>query len=202
MTTVEDLSLVQDQASMVLNGHFLGIKSNIDQNQPKWRIFDFCILCHVPCFKNVGFLGFSLLIFLVVASVSPNGHLDDPGTRLRCQMKNDLAKLRPNGKLDQNFQLWGINSQNSPSVFFFPFVWRFSNLPKNYKIFVFHLKNGGWETHFFLRKPIFRVRTLSFREASPMDALFRCFVEGFQPMISEDATCWRVGQGVLEEGSL
>ena len=73
--------------------------------------------------------------------------------------------------------------------FFFPFVWRFSNLPKNYKIFVFHLKNGGWETHFFLRKPIFQVRTVSFREASPIDALLRCFVEGFQPMISEDATC-------------
>lgn len=120
MTTVEDLSLVQDQASMVLNGHFFGKESNIVtstkiiQNEG-FLIFASCAMCLA---KKCGFLGFSLLIFvekllfLQMVISSPW----DPGS---CQMKNDLAKLRPNGKLDQNFQL-EASTHRTHQLFFFP----------------------------------------------------------------------------------
>ena len=129
---------------------------NIDQNQPKWRIFDFCILCHVPCIKNVGFLGFSLLIF-VVASVSPNGHSRRPWDPASLSDEERLGKVEaPTASWIRISNLRHQLTELTPVVFFFPFVWRFSNLPKNYKIFVFHLKNGAWGApNFFLRKPIF-----------------------------------------------
>lgn len=200
MTTVEDLSLAQDQASMVLNGHFLG-RNRTSTKINSWRIF---ASCFVPC-KKCGFLGFSLLISSCCFCFS-KWSSRHPGTLLRKLSDEErLGKVEAQRLRDQNFQL-EASTHRTHQFFFSP---SYGDLVTSLKTIRFSFST--WKMVVgkrisFCVLPCFAYfsggENLSFREASPMDALFGCFVEGFQPMISEDATCWRVGQGVLEEGSL